>query len=1028
MRYRYHILFLICLLIPLMASAQFYVTGDDPGRLRWFYKDTENFRIIYPEGNDSLANVYGSKLERYRKPVSLSTGYLAGGQGKYRMPVVMHTYNTSNGSVAWAPKRMDLFTVPSAYDPEPIPWSTMLSIHEGRHVTQMQFGMTNVQKPFGWAFGEMWNILVSLVYPGIYFMEGDAVIAETTLTPSGRGRTAHFLNYYHVAFDQGDFRNWDRWLYGSQKHYTPDHYALGYMTLGGYRCIWDDPTIMKRAYDRASRKIWDLMAFETVMKEKTGKNKKKTFAEICDTMAVQWKKEADERAPYIYGEPVTKEPRLYTDYSDIIFIDDDILALKSGFLDTPKLVKIEDDGEEEFVTHFGHNTGALHWSPYFHRFYWSETITDKRWSMKADSKIYYMEDGKKHSLDTDELHFNPTPSDCGRYMAVTLYHREGESSISILDGDTGEELLHHHAPEGVQIVETAWTKGNIYATGISDNGYGIYKLGICAENGITSDWENILAPQPVMVKNFGANDDHLMFTCDRTGVDELYHFHPSDGRLIQKTSTRYGACEFSYSEDGKYLYYTSQTLKGMKIFRTPVDSLISRPADYTERHSYRIADELTRQENELAAKAGLTPDTVTEDIIDYPAKRYRKFPNMFNVHSWAPVYVSPDNIMNMSFDYIWQAASIGATGIIQSELATTVGEFGYSLHKDPYNPSKWRNSGHLKLTYSGLYPVFEASLDINDRSARQMSTTAYIDGNMVRMEIASRELGVPCISGSLTTYIPFNFSEGGWYKGFIPKLSYHFSNDMFNSNIAVMSYDREAGSVAGAPTLIGVKKGKNTFRQSILGSVRGYTMLGTPNSAVYPKWGIGAEAGATGSFESSSILSPVGYAYLYGYTPGILDSHGTKLTAMYQQKLSKEAFFGQTAVNFLPRGFSSNSALLNSLAYRSAWMSKITADYACPVYIGDIGIIGGFFYIKRLVVSPHFDYTFLPDGKGLYSYGTALTLDLNSILWLGWPVSVGITGSINGGTGSYRNLNAAREELGVNMDRWFIGPTFNVSF
>ena len=193
------------LLLPLICSAQFYVTGDDPGKLKWFYKDTENFRIIYPEGTDSLANVYGSKLEKYRVPVSLSTGYLAGGEGRLRMPVVMHAYNTSNGSVAWAPKRMDLFTIPSAYDPEPIPWSTMLSIHEGRHVTQMQFGMTNAQKPFGYAFGEMWNILVSLVYPGIYFIEGDAVIAETTLTESGRGRTASFLNYYRLAFDNGDF-------------------------------------------------------------------------------------------------------------------------------------------------------------------------------------------------------------------------------------------------------------------------------------------------------------------------------------------------------------------------------------------------------------------------------------------------------------------------------------------------------------------------------------------------------------------------------------------------------------------------------------------------------------------------------------------------------------------------------------------------------------------------------------------------------------------------------------------------------
>lgn len=1029
MKYKHHITALFLLLLPFICSAQFFVPGDDPGKLKWYFKDTENFRIIYPEGNDSLANVYGSKLELYRKPVSLTTGYLAGGQGKDRMPVVMHSFNTSNGSVAWAPKRMDLFTVPSAYDPEPLPWSTMLSVHEGRHVTQMQFGMTNAHKPFGWAFGEMWNILVSIVYPGMYFIEGDAVIAETALTPSGRGRTARFLNYYQVAFDQGDFRNWNRWLHGSQKYYTPDHYALGYMTLGGYRCFWDDPTIMNRSYDRASRKIWDLMSFKTVIKKNTGKNFRKTFSTICDTMNVIWREEAQARAPFIPCEPVSKEPRLYTDYSDIIFIDNKMLALKSGYLDTPKLVTIDEDGDEDLVMHFGNSTGSLHWSPYFERFYWSETITDKRWSMKAQSRIYYLEDGKKHSLPTNELLFNPTPSDCGKHIAVTLYHREGESSISIIDGETGEELMHKHAPDSVQIIETAWTKGYIYATGVSDNGYGIYKIQACQERGIISEWENILAPQPVMIKNFGFQDDFLMFTCDRTGVEELYHFYPSDGRLIQKTSTRYGACEFSYSDDGEYLYYTSQTLNGMKIFRTRVDSLISRPADFTVRHSYKIADKLTLQEKELATEAGIGQIQEQElTIKDYPSKRYRKFPNMFNVHSWAPVYVSPDNIMNMSFDHIWQAASLGATGIIQSELGTTVGEFGYSLHKDPYNPARWRNSGHMKLTYSGLYPVLEASLDINDRSARQMSTSAYIKGNMMGMEIVSRELDVPSITGSLSAYVPLDFSAGGWYKGVIPKVSYHFSNDMFNSNIAVMSYDREAGSVAGAPTLIGVKKGKNTFRQSLLGSVRAYTMLGTPSSAIYPKWGIGSEIGASGSLESSSILSPVGFAYLYGYVPGILDSHGIKFSAMYQQKLNKEAFFGQTAVNFLPRGLSGNSALLNSLAYRNEYLGNITADYAFPVYMGDIGIIGGFFYIKRLVVSPHFDYTFLPDGKGLYSAGAALTLDLNSILWLGWPVSIGVTGSFNGGSGAYSNFSALYEELGVQADRWFIGPTFNVSF
>ena len=221
MRYLLTIIYL--LLFSLTASAQFYVTGDDPGRLKWKSIDTDSYRIIYPSDNDSLARVYATKLEKFKIPVSRTTGYVTGqGDGKL-MPVVLHTYNGSNGSVAWAPKRMDLFTLPSAYDVDPLPWSTMLSVHESRHITQMQFGMTNVQRPFCYAFGEMWNILVSILYPKMHFIEGDAVVAETALTRSGRGRTADFLNYYRIAFDKGDFRNWNQWRYGSQRNYTPDH-------------------------------------------------------------------------------------------------------------------------------------------------------------------------------------------------------------------------------------------------------------------------------------------------------------------------------------------------------------------------------------------------------------------------------------------------------------------------------------------------------------------------------------------------------------------------------------------------------------------------------------------------------------------------------------------------------------------------------------------------------------------------------------------------------------------------------------
>ena len=39
---RYINLLIFLLLFPLSLSAQFYVTGDDPGKLKWNFIDTES--------------------------------------------------------------------------------------------------------------------------------------------------------------------------------------------------------------------------------------------------------------------------------------------------------------------------------------------------------------------------------------------------------------------------------------------------------------------------------------------------------------------------------------------------------------------------------------------------------------------------------------------------------------------------------------------------------------------------------------------------------------------------------------------------------------------------------------------------------------------------------------------------------------------------------------------------------------------------------------------------------------------------
>ena len=1019
-KYVLYIVFL--LLATYSASAQFFVTGDDPGGLKWNYIDTRSYRIIYPSQSDSLARVYARKLETFKIPVSRTTGYTVGqGDGKL-MPVMLHTHNGSNGSVAWAPKRMDFYTLPSAYDVEPLPWSTMLSVHESRHVTQMQFGMTNLQKPFGYLFGEMWNILVSLVYPGMYFIEGDAVIAETALTPSGRGRTADFLNYYRIAFDNGDFRGWPQWLYGSQRNYHLNHYALGYMTLGNIRTMYDYPTIAKESYNRVTRHLFDLSPFKTMASGKSGKKFNEMFMEICHRMNDQWQKEDSLRAPFMDYETVSPEPRLYTNYTDNLVVGDYIYSIKKGYLDTPSLVRIGPDGKEDFITHYTYNASRPQWSDYFKRLYWSEEIPDERWSLKTDARIRYMEEGKsrKHTLKGSQNLHSPSIAPSDSYLSATVYEVDGKNLVSIIGGHNGKIIKTLSSPDTLQIVETAWIGDKLYATAVSENGFGIYSTSCDSDN----SWTEVLTPQPVKIKDFQSHQGELMFTCDRTGVNELYHLRPADGELIQMTNTRYGASDFVYSESGDYLYFSAETMKGLQLSRVKADSLLFREVQFEDIYRYELADKLAEQEKEIAAQSGYS-EAVPEldDIYISAPKKYSKGRNLFNLHSWTPVYVSVDNIMNMSFDKIYQAASLGLSGIMQNALATGVGEFGYSAHKDPYDAAKWRHSGHLKYTYSGFYPVFEVSVDFNDRDARQYLFRVYLKDEKASLSLENEAINKPYIQGNLKMYIPFNFSSGGWYRGVIPQLNYRISNDKFDTGAVVLSYDSSNGSFGGRPVFVNYVPGKNGFRHSLTGSIRGYTVLNTANSAVYPKWGIGLELGASGSLECPNILSPMGYAYLYGYTPGVIPGQGLKLTALHQQALSTEAYFNQAVVNTLPRGLSSNGQLNVWLSVRKAAMTRLTADYGIPIYVGDWGILGGLFYIKRLTLTPHFDYMFAGTDQ-LYSAGCGLTFDLNSLFWLGWPCSVGITSSYNGGP----SFDSLREVFGTNLNRFHVGPTFNVSF
>ena len=1014
--------------LPHAAEAQFYSVGDDPGRLKWYSIESRNYRIIYPQGLDSLARVYGEMLEQYRLPAGASAGYFPGEMTRQKMPVILHAYNAqSNGSVAWAPKRMDLFTSPQGYGAEAMPWEKMLAIHESRHVAQMQFGLSNAFRPFYWIFGEMFAGAMPGIYPSKWMLEGDAVVAETALTDAGRGRSADFLNYYMAAFDNGDFRNWNRWRYGSFKYFTPDHYALGYMTISGIRYSSGKAGFMGDYLTHVSRRPYDIFSYSTISKRYTGKNFRKAFDATMQLYHDIWSEEKSLRAPFLKAEQISRPKKEYTEYSDIFVAGDTVYALKESMGRAKSLVMRLPSGKEKVLSSFGVTSGPLWHSPETGKVWWSEYICDERWSQEIHSVIRYcdLKTGKKKSFTKKGKKFCPSVSADGKLLAVTDYPTEGGSGIEIFDIESGKSLKYVHAPDSLQVTEAVFAADGLFIVGISEHGYGLY----------SEDFRPLLGPEPVKISRFRPHGDNIVFTSGKNGVNELYYYSPDDGTLRQMTSTEYGAGDFAFSSDGSCLYYAAVRHDGKPVMAVSSDSLLYRKTAFSDIHRYRIADELSRQEKALADMPETNAHARKDSTHDGGAvrfsspERYRKFAHLFNIHSWAPVYFNADRIMDLSYDYFYELASPGAAAVIQNNLGTMSANFGYSAHKDPYDIPAWRHSGHLRFTYSGLYPVIEASLDINDRAAFNYIFNQY-DGTGISLSMTGRQSARPYIRGELSVYVPFNFSSGGWSRGVIPQVSYSISNDMYDTGVLHWKMLQATGIPLILLSAGSKEAGLSMPAQSISAAVRAYAIRSAAPSEIYPDWGIGAEAGISMNAGLARWFSPVGYLYAYGYLPGITHSQGLRLSAMYQRQLLGNSIFDAGLLNTLPRGLASVGDLRDE-AFRARGSAKISADYAIPIYLGDFSI-GPVFYGKRAVVTPHLDWTFIDGGDGLFSgglfsgglfsAGITAQIEFGCFFWIGTPVSIGLTWSYNGGP-SFSRLEAA----GIDMPRNYFGPAISFS-
>ena len=970
------------------AHAQFWSVGEEKPSTRWMTIENKTYKLIYPCGTDSLARVYLDELERFRTANGRSIGFRPGERSWGKIPVILHPFTaTSNGSAAWAPKGMHLYAAPEYQWSDPMPWETQLAVHESRHVSQMQFGYKGLFMPFNYLFGEMWQGALLGLYPGQPLMEGDAVTAETALTPGGRGRTAKFLNYMDIALDSGDYRNYYRWIYGSYRHYAPDFYKIGYMTVAGMRYFYDDASFMKRYYDNITKNPFHIGNLQKTVRQASGKSFKSTFSDMMESYASMWKEEAAARAPFISAERVSKVPSFHTDYNIEGFIGDDIYVTVSGLLVPPELGILHPDGSYKRICTVSSEISQFTHDPVRERFYFSEEIQSPRFSLSGGSIIRYYDirARKVRDLCTSGRLYNPNPSHDGTLVAAAEYPVTGGSALVLIETEHGRIVSRIPAPEGIQMTEAAWHGKTLYMIGISAEGYGLYHIDPHGD----ATWTCVSAPSIQTMAEIGTEGDHITFISDRDGQTELYCYSPAGNRFFQKTSTRFGMCGNHFSEDGSTMYFNMPTHEGTAIYKTAVSNLISKEVSMADVHKWQIADKLSMQEMELAGNETLHH---VEDTTVSAPRRYGKLANLVKFHSWVPLYVNSDDLQSFSLEITNDDASLGFTGLFQNELSTFYGLLGYHAHKDE---GKWRHSGHLRFVYSGWTPVIEGTVDFNERNNRQFFRRAYLKDGLGFIQNTVRNDNTPFVRGRVRLYIPYSFTKGGLRKGLIPSVSLTMTNDWFDTSVAYMTNDGNADETVNVYRLMYLARGHNVMMSTLSASLRGFIMRPMAPSQTFPSLGIGVEGGFGMRPMLDNVLSPHAYLYMYGYLPGFSRQQGLKLTALGQKLFKKKLSIPEDHTKILPRGYESTvSQYLYSFSNTQA---RLTADYAIPFYVGDISFLSPVLYATHFTLMPFYDMTLLKGGN-LFSAGASLTLRTKNFAWFPFDGEMGIRVGYRGGS------------------------------
>ncbi|HFB61411.1 MAG TPA: hypothetical protein ENJ69_00330, partial [Bacteroidetes bacterium] len=595
------------LLFPEKGQAQYYLTGQDPASVKWRQINTKEFRLVFPEGYEKIANYYMNLLAV--SAPHINNPYHA---RLRKLNIVLHNRSTtSNAMVSPTPFHADFFEMP-AQDMYAQSWQKQLTLHEFRHAVQMDKMYQGFGKFMYYLLGEQGTAAVFGLYLPLWFIEGDAVWSETVHSHSGRGRLPEFVYPLKAQVLDKKVYGYDKAQFGSYRDFVPDHYTLGYQLVSegikNYGTgLWDD------VLNQVARKNYTLVPFTHRLKKNTGNKKVKFYHTAMNNLKSNWQAQDTPSVP-LKSLPVSD--RFYTSYLfPHLLSDGSIIAEKTSIDDINRFVKISPGGKVtrlftpgfDFRESLSANDSLL---------CWNEKTFDPRWSNRDYSviKIYNYKTKKLRQLTRRSRYFAPALSPDGKTVVAVRVDEEQNYFLDFLDAVSGEKIKEFHTPDNLFFMTPHWSADGkeIVVTVLGDKGKSILLL-----NTQTLHSKLLLPFSFTEIKWPVTHDGYVVYTGTYEGKDNLYALDLKTKNSYRVLNSRFGATGTAFSPSGNKLVFSNYTSDGNKPATLAFNPQQLQPFDVkTSRYLYPV--------DKIKPASSFNLDDVSVPDSLYPEKKYSR--------------------------------------------------------------------------------------------------------------------------------------------------------------------------------------------------------------------------------------------------------------------------------------------------------------------------------------------------------------------------------------------------------------------